>query len=194
MAAAHGPSSAPWPRSPESVADVVDVAQLPDGRQTGHNLRFHLMATAFCLNLAINLWVVASILKRNESQPRYHRRSLIKPRVFIGSSSEGGEVSHVLESLLSEIAVVQVWTQAFNLGDVTLDTLNRELARSDYAVLVSTSDDKVRSRGKESAVPRDNIIFEVGLFMGRLGPHRTFVVCDRGAASAVTQNRPMVVT
>jgi hypothetical protein len=106
---------------------------------------------------------------------------LIKPRVFIGSSTEGADVALALARLLGDSAAVQVWTQAFKLGDLTLDTLNRELVRSDYAILVSTSDDVVRSRGTENSAPRDNVIFEAGLFMGRLGPHRTFVVCDRAS-------------
>src|SRR5437867_4058429 len=93
---------------------------------------------------------------------------VIKPRVFIGSSAEGENVARALGQLLSDIAFVHVWPEAFKLGGLTLDTLNRELARSDYAVLVSTSDDRVRSRGTESAVPRDNVVFEAGLFMGRI--------------------------
>jgi hypothetical protein len=47
---------------------------------------------------------------------------------------------------------------------------------SDYAAFVLTADDISRSRGRQSQTPRDNVLFELGLFMGRLGRDRTFIV------------------
>ncbi len=52
------------------------------------------------------------------------------------------------------------------------------LDRFDFAVLVLTPDDTVVSRASEHLAPRDNLLFELGLFMGRLGRSRTFVVCE----------------
>ena len=52
------------------------------------------------------------------------------------------------------------------------------LDRFNFAVLVLTPDDTVMSRASEHLAPRDNLLFELGLFMGRLGRSRTFVVCE----------------
>ena len=60
----------------------------------------------------------------------------------------------------------------------TLEALVRMLDRFDFAVLVITPDDVVSIRGDIRQAPRDNVMFELGLFMGRLGPARTFAVCS----------------
>ena len=44
------------------------------------------------------------------------------------------------------------------------------LDRFDFAILVLTADDLVASRDVLSTAPRDNVLFELGLFMGGLGP------------------------
>ena len=59
-----------------------------------------------------------------------------------------------------------------------IEALEEELAQSDFAVLTLTPDDQTESRGKVSMAPRDNVLFELGLFMGRLGRNRT-LLCVR---------------
>jgi len=100
------------------------------------------------------------------------------PLLFIGSSTEGLSVANTLSTHLASGIQVRVWTDVFDLGDTNIEALFRQLDSSDYAVLVTTCDDKVRSRGREKAAARDNVLFETGLFMGRLGRKRTFLVCD----------------
>lgn len=100
------------------------------------------------------------------------------PTIFIGSSTEGLAVARVLEVLLSESARVSVWPDAFDLGETNVEALFDQLDSSDYAVLVATRDDKVRSRGSEKPAARDNVVFEAGLFMGRLGRRRAFLVSE----------------
>jgi hypothetical protein len=51
---------------------------------------------------------------------------------------------------------------------------------SDFAALVLTPDDWVVTRGAEFAVARDNVIFELGVFLGALGPRRVFIIHPRG--------------
>jgi Predicted nucleotide-binding protein containing TIR-like domain len=48
----------------------------------------------------------------------------------------------------------------------------------EFAVLIVTPDDLRTKRGEKGKIPRDNVIFELGLFMGRLGRERTYIVCD----------------
>jgi predicted nucleotide-binding protein len=47
---------------------------------------------------------------------------------------------------------------------------------TDFAAFVVTADDVTASRGRRKASPRDNVVFEIGLFMGAIGRERTFVV------------------
>lgn len=59
-----------------------------------------------------------------------------------------------------------------------LESLTKALEAADFAVLVLTPDDFTESRGDSSPSPRDNVVFELGLFLGRLGRERTFFVYD----------------
>jgi hypothetical protein len=46
----------------------------------------------------------------------------------------------------------------------------------DFAVMVISGDDLLESREQNYNSPRDNVLFELGLFMGRIGRERTFVL------------------
>lgn len=102
-----------------------------------------------------------------------------KPLLFIGSSTESLVFAKKLADYLIPAIEVKFWSEAFNLGDTNIETLFRQLDSTDYAVLVATCDDKVIIRGKKKPAARDNVLFESGLFMGRLGRKRTFLVCDQ---------------
>jgi Predicted nucleotide-binding protein containing TIR-like domain len=97
--------------------------------------------------------------------------------MFIGSSTEGREFVETIQIGLQEDVEATPWNKGvFGLGDSTLYTLVESAARFDFAVLVLTPDDMIISRGQEMATARDNVLFELGLFMGALGRERTFVV------------------
>ncbi len=90
--------------------------------------------------------------------------------VFIGSSSEGLRVAHCISNHLKCVATTKVWdSDIFRLSHGTLETLVDELDRYDFAILVLTPDDDLESRNQVFQSPRDNVLFECGLFMGRLG-------------------------
>lgn len=101
------------------------------------------------------------------------------PRIFIGSSSEGKDVAERLAARLESDGSTEanVWTQGvFDLGEHVLDGLIRHAQTSDFAVLVLSPDDSVSSRAAVSQAPRDNVVFELGLFIGALGKERTYMV------------------
>ena len=107
---------------------------------------------------------------------------MAKSTVFIGSSKEGLDFARAVRSLLSDDAEVSMWNEGFfKPGRTFIDTLVKSLSRFDFAILVLTPDDLVTSREVESLSPRDNLLFESGLFMGRLGPSRTFVLHQANA-------------
>jgi hypothetical protein len=101
--------------------------------------------------------------------------------VFIGSSSEGLPIAKTLQVHLDECSEVTVWHQGvFALTRGILESLLDAIERFDFAILVLTPDVLVESRGSEQeAAPRDNVLFELGLFIGSLGRERTFLVHDR---------------
>jgi hypothetical protein len=100
--------------------------------------------------------------------------------VFVGSSSEGEGIADAVQVLLDDECQVELWTQGtFGLSENTLSALVGALVRFDFAILVVTADDATTSRGVTEAAPRDNILFELGFFMGGLGPSRTFILTDR---------------
>lgn len=103
-----------------------------------------------------------------------------KPRVFVGSSTEGLPIAEALQVGLEYDAEVVLWSQGvFGLSEGTLETLTEKASGFDFAVLALTPDDMLVKRGNQQATARDNILFELGLFMGTFGRYRTFVVHPR---------------
>lgn len=98
-------------------------------------------------------------------------------RVFIASSVEGLKVVCELQADLLEAGIESVvWTDVFRVGETTVGTLDRVLDDFGVAVMVVTPDDAVSRSGQKHPVVSDNLIYEIGLFHGRLGRNRTFVL------------------
>jgi catechol 2,3-dioxygenase-like lactoylglutathione lyase family enzyme len=105
-----------------------------------------------------------------------------KPSVFVGSSTEGLEFARAARSRLGSVAEVTLWEdEFFSPGKTVIESLMDSLSQFDFAVLVLTPDDLVKSHGSETFGPRDNVVFELGLFMGNLGRARTFLLYQAGA-------------
>jgi hypothetical protein len=101
------------------------------------------------------------------------------PSVFIGSSSEGLDVAHEFQAAIASKVDCEplTWDQGtFGAGNYTMESLVEATRRSDFAVLVMTPDDVIESRGVSNASPRDNVLFELGLFMGALGVKRVLML------------------
>jgi len=104
-----------------------------------------------------------------------------KPTVFIGSSTEGSRVAQEILFKLRNYAESTIWEDGvFNPGAGTLETLVDLLDKFDFAIFVLSPDDTIEVRGRSYASPRDNVLFELGLFMGSLGRRRTFIVHAAG--------------
>jgi predicted nucleotide-binding protein with TIR-like domain len=101
----------------------------------------------------------------------------MKPKVFIGSSSESEGIAYALQENLDKHAEITVWSQGiFEISQSNLDSLIDALDNSDFGIFVLGADDIVNLRGEEFQVARDNVIFELGLFAGRLGKERICIV------------------
>jgi len=105
-----------------------------------------------------------------------------RPTVFIGSSSEGLRIGRYLQLELEQSGdcLVTRWDQGvFHASGYTMESLVGAARRADFAVLIASADDTVESRGTMRVVARDNVIFELGLFIGVLGRERTYIVADK---------------
>ena len=120
---------------------------------------------------------------------------MVKPSLFIGSSIEGLDVARAVRTSLADDVEVTLWNEGFfALGNTFIESLVTALPRFDFAVLALTPDDMLQSRAVESFSPRDNVLFEMGLFMGRLGRARTFILHQRNPAPKIPSDLAGVTT
>lgn len=108
------------------------------------------------------------------------RKRSRRPKLFVGSSVEGLQVAYAIQENLEHDAEPTVWPQGvFELSKSALQSLMTQLQRTDYGVFVFTPDDEVRLRNTKYKSVRDNVIFELGLFTGKLTPDCVFVVVPK---------------
>jgi hypothetical protein len=110
----------------------------------------------------------------------------MKPRIFLGSSAQQEKLLQALTRGLQDIAEVDAWTTVFNPGVSTLSRLVELTHEVDFAAFVFAHDDWTSKGASPQAAsgeasPRDNVVFEAGLFGGALGIRRTFILHANGA-------------
>jgi CRP/FNR family transcriptional regulator, cyclic AMP receptor protein len=126
------------------------------------------------------MWpAVAKVLAR-----RLHQRNIHVPplrdaiRVFIISSTEAIDVARAIEDQYEHDPFkTHLWTHGtFKASWYPVESLEAELDRSDFAIAIAHPDDLTTSRDVTTPSPRDNVIFELGLFIGRLGRKRSILM------------------
>lgn len=109
----------------------------------------------------------------------------MKKRVFIGSSSEELGTANIVKSILEPEYKVVIWDEklwdpsVFKLNGNFLTNLLTATLKFDFGILLGTPDDELVSRDKEYLSARDNVLFELGLFIGRLGIERCAFLVDK---------------
>ena len=111
-----------------------------------------------------------------------------KPRIFLGSSGKQAKLLQALTRGLEDVVHVEPWTTSFNPGTTTLERLLELTRQVDFAAFVFARDDWTTlsppasdPSGSGQASPRDNVVFEAGLFGGVLGMRRTFILHASGS-------------
>lgn len=110
---------------------------------------------------------------------------MIKKKIFIGSSSEELPLAESAKLILEKDFDVTIWnekvwdTSIFKINQNFLSDLLKASLQFDFGILLGTNDDKVVFRGKEVLQPRDNVLFELGLFTGRLGTSKCAFLIDK---------------
>jgi hypothetical protein len=111
-----------------------------------------------------------------------------KPRIFLGSSGKQQKLVLALTRGLEDVVRVEPWTTSFNPGTTTLERLLELAHEVDFAAFVFAQDDWTTNSPPAApqpesgqASPRDNVVFEAGLFGGALGMRRTFILHAKGS-------------
>lgn len=103
-------------------------------------------------------------------------------KIFLGSSRES----------LNDLKKIAIWIEEtghdpvlwndptlFLPGYSILSELIKLSNSVDAAIFLFNEDDKIWYRGSKLSQPRDNVLFEYGLFMGKLGENKS-IICYKG--------------
>jgi hypothetical protein len=108
-----------------------------------------------------------------------------KPTIFIASSGRALPLAKQLQLRLKKTQAFDeplLWAEESwgKRGPAVTDLLKDWALKSDFVAAVLTKDDVTEKQGVEHLSPRDNCIFEAGLFAGALGMDltRCFLVCS----------------
>jgi len=104
-----------------------------------------------------------------------------KPRIFIGSSVESLPIADAVNLNLDHQAEVTIWRNGtFDLSSNTIDSLEKKAKSVDFSLFIFSPDDIVIIRNDKKIAVRDNVVFELGLFIGALGKDRCYILKPRG--------------
>lgn len=105
----------------------------------------------------------------------------MKPKIFIGSSVEGLPVAKAIQTNLDHYAFTEIWSQIdFTLSSTMLESLIEQANNSDFAIFVFTPDDALNIRNNDVKAVRDNVLFEMGLFIGAISRDKVYFIKPRG--------------
>lgn len=103
-----------------------------------------------------------------------------KLSLLIFSSHEALNVARAIKAELDFDMNVTIWNQnVFSLSQYPLESIIEKLNDTDFASFVFIPNDIASINGKETKVVRDNVIFEFGLSIGKLGRERVSFVIPR---------------
>jgi hypothetical protein len=103
-----------------------------------------------------------------------------KPSLFIGSSSEGLPAAEEVKKQLAKVADIVMWNDGtvFQKNKSYLESLVNANMMFDFAVYIFTPDDDLKTRKKNVKTMRDNVLFEMGFSLGRLGINRSYIITE----------------
>jgi predicted nucleotide-binding protein len=123
------------------------------------------------------------VIKGVAEPPSVPRRASARPPIFVGSSLESLSLARAVQEQLHQEARPMLWNQVDTLPSVDfLTSFLKNVGRFEFGVFVFSPDDLLTIRKEAKRAVRDNVIFELGVFLGRLGRERTFIIAPEGAA------------
>lgn len=103
--------------------------------------------------------------------------------IFIGGSKEGLKYAKVIKDKLDILCEFNctIWDKnVFQFNQSFLTSLHKASITFDFGVFIASKDDFSLVRDDIYDVPRDNVVFEYGLFLGVMGNNRTFLLQEDG--------------
>jgi predicted nucleotide-binding protein len=130
-----------------------------------------------------DLWklIAIDLSGRLEQRNSFINRINTRPRVFMICSAEALAIAKAIRVGLEYSAEVVIWSddKIFAPGAYPIEALEEQVNLADFGIALAEPDDLVVSRDRKASTPRDNVIFELGFFMSRLGRHRTLLLVPR---------------
>lgn len=153
------------------AAEPSVVAKLTEAQLTGLAVR----------HPEIYRCIARELVRRLAQRNAFVKGVRDKIRVFIICSAEALPVARIIQSQFAHDKFMPViWSDGvFKVTNYTLQDLEDEVDQSDFAIAIAHADDETEFRGEKWPSPRDNVIFELGLFMGRLGRNRAILMEPR---------------
>jgi Predicted nucleotide-binding protein containing TIR-like domain len=106
----------------------------------------------------------------------------IRPRVLVFCSAEGLPVARAIQTELQHEVYSKIWSQGlFTPAGPSVEDLLRDASEHDFAVAIFTPDDQLHLRGNVYSAPRDNVVWENGMFHGVHGRFQVFAVTPTNA-------------
>jgi hypothetical protein len=113
---------------------------------------------------------------------------MMKAKIFIGSSREAVSAAKIVSKYFMQKRFkgcyqVACWNDTkqgvFPPTEFGLESLMGAAHDYNFGIFVFAADDQAAIRNSIQLVTRDNVVFECGMFFGRLGRHRTFLLVPR---------------
>lgn len=141
--------------------------------------------------------ISAELARRLERRNKALARADEKVNVFAISSVEALPVAETGVLAFEHAENIRFWNwpdNVFGVSSYPLEDLEQHLETADFAIAIAQDDDLTTSRKERKPSPRDNVIFELGLFMGRLGRRRTILMKPKGVAVKLPSDLAGVTT
>jgi predicted nucleotide-binding protein len=132
-----------------------------------------------------DMWrqIAKEISDRLRQRNKFIRPSNAVPLIFIACASESLPIAEAIKAYFADREVIlEIWTDnVFKPSMGTMESLEAKLTSADFTIAIFSADDRVESRGTEKFAPRDNTVFELGLFAGAIGRKRSFFAVPKNS-------------
>ena len=130
------------------------------------------------------LWrrFAADLAERLEQRNSLIRPCNAKPSVFVICSTEALPIAQTIQfAFQHDEAEFTIWSdEVFRASQYPIEALDAVLGESDFAIAIASPEDLVTVRKVNVMQPRDNVLVELGMAIGKLGRRRSMLLVPRG--------------